>query len=137
MTSSSRAASPPATNRASAEKPTTTASPTPGRSPTSPPKSSSGCSTWEGGAPGVGFGGGPSCSYTATKPGGYVGQGGWSVTIKRGETTIEVDHVNDPSCSQTGFIHPGDHVTARLAAKAPTGSGLAKTHTADGHTPVA
>lgn len=62
----------------------------------------------------MGFGSGGPCSYTATKPGGYVGQGVWWITIKRGQSTIEVDYSKDPYCSQTGFIHPGDEVTARV-----------------------
>lgn len=100
-----------AINSAPTDERATTGSATP--SPT--PRYSSGCSTWEGGTIGVGFGGGPSCSYTAANSGGYLGQGQWRITIKRGENTIEIDSNRDPSCSQTGVIHPEDEVTAWVA----------------------
>jgi hypothetical protein len=62
------------------------------------------------GVSGVGFSGW-SCSYTASKPGGYFAAGAWRIQIVRGEHTIELEAVTDPHCSPTGFIRPGDRVT--------------------------
>lgn len=59
----------------------------------------------------TGIGDGPTCSYTALKPGGYFGAGYWTIQIVRGDRTIELDAVTDPHCSQAGFIHAGDLVT--------------------------
>lgn len=61
------------------------------------------------GVSGIGFGW--SCSYTASKAGGYFGAGMWQIRIVRGGAAIELEALEDPSCSPTGFIRAGDHVT--------------------------
>jgi hypothetical protein len=65
------------------------------------------------GNPYVGFDG-DSCSYTASKPGGYVGAGVWSIDIVRGNRTLHLEAVRDAHCSQPGFIRRGDQVTLRF-----------------------
>jgi hypothetical protein len=63
----------------------------------------------------VGFDSG-SCSYRASKAGGYIGVGLWSIEIVRGGETIRVETIGDPPCSQIGFIRAGDRVAVRLVA---------------------
>ena len=103
---------------ASAAKTTSTEKPTSPSSTSSPASSSAnaatGCRAMQFGAFLASGGGYPRCSYTATKTGGYVAQGQWWVTIKRGGTAIELGSDKDPSCSETGLIQPGDEVTARV-----------------------
>lgn len=61
------------------------------------------------------------CSYTATRAGGYEGSGTWSFEIERGGRTLQFDSVRSPSCG-SNVIRPGDHVTARLGLRETTSS---------------
>lgn len=63
------------------------------------------------GVSGIGIGAGATCTYTASKAGGYSGAGTWRIQIVRGDRVIELEAVEDPHCSPTGFIRPGDRVT--------------------------
>lgn len=59
----------------------------------------------------IGFGW--SCTYTASKAGGYVGAGMFSIEIVRGDEVIRVEWT-ERTCAQTGFIKPRDRVTATI-----------------------
>lgn len=68
---------------------------------------------------------GPSwqCDYMATQPGGYRGNGEWTIIIRRGGQTIQFDSTTAPSCGATGTILPGDAVTAHLGTRVPGSQG--------------
>lgn len=53
--------------------------------------------------------------YIATSPGGYLGSGRWSLTIYRGQTTIELRSDDGQPCGPTGTIQPGDRVYGNVA----------------------
>jgi hypothetical protein len=60
----------------------------------------------------------PTCSYTATRPGGYVARGDWSIEITRNGATFTADSKRNSACADLGFIQPGDQVRAVLKAGA-------------------
>lgn len=68
---------------------------------------------------------GSTCTYTASKPGGYVAVavGMWRIEIVRGNDVIELDTVNAPPCSEKGHIRPADRVTAQLFGAGYVGVG--------------
>jgi hypothetical protein len=76
----------------------------------------SGVNLKEDGSPGgVSAGREPSCTYTATKPGGYVAKGKWRIEIRRGPYDIVVSSANgDATCASVGFIRPDDVVTVSV-----------------------
>jgi hypothetical protein len=60
----------------------------------------------------------PSCSYTATRPGGYVARGDWVIEVTRGGATFSADSKKNGDCADLGFIQSGDQVRAVLQAGA-------------------
>lgn len=65
------------------------------------------------GVGGAGWDAYPSCSYTASRPGGYVAKGSWRIEITRGGNLLTVESAHAPACAQD-VIQPGDAVTVYL-----------------------
>lgn len=64
-----------------------------------------------------------SCTYEATRAGGYVGQGSWNIIVVRNGRELRYSSVDSPACAPDGFIQPGDRVKADLGAGAGTSGG--------------
>jgi len=62
------------------------------------------------------------CTYKATRQGGYAAHGTWSVKVKRGLITTTYSSPTKPSC-QTGVILPGDTITATAGANSVAAAG--------------
>ena len=67
---------------------------------------------------GAGYQEDPSCSYDATRPGGYRATGRWRIEITRNGITSLFTERDAPPCGAVGVIQPGDRVVARVHAGA-------------------
>lgn len=69
---------------------------------------------------------GPTCSYTASKPGGYMAAvvGTWQIQITRGDRVIELGTTSgDMPCGAKGVIRGGDRVTIGMVGAGYLGVG--------------
>lgn len=79
------------------------------------PEAEDECSVKEVSAGATAAGDGPTCQFTAVKPGGYEAAGDWQITIYRGEEIIiYASRDGSAGCGATGTIQPGDHVEVRV-----------------------
>ena len=59
-------------------------------------------------------GGHATAGYLAERPGGYLANGTWTLTITRGEEVIELSSTTSDYCGRTGVIQPGDEVRGSI-----------------------
>ena len=63
---------------------------------------------------GAGAGSPPSCSYVASRAGGYVGTGNWILEIERNGYVRTLRAESSPRCGAVGIVQPGDRVKATV-----------------------